>query len=121
MEKITNYERERSSGWLRRFRVLLGALLALVVLAVGHVSRQLYENNSLDLLTLFLEDAEIVGEFWLDTMSVFFEELPRDTMVFVGCMLLGLVLLFWQTRKKRKIIDRRLRVLAKKNKMEHHK
>ena len=114
MEKITRYERERSGVWVLRFRAFIGVLLGLAVLMLWRVWMQMQETGSLDLLSLFWEDAEIIREFWKDTMSVFWEELPQEALVVAGVVLLSLCFVIWWTRKKRKIITRRLTELAKR-------
>lgn len=114
MENVARFEHSRSTSWLWRFRITLGTLLVLVLLVLWRVWRQLQESNSLDLLTLFGEDAEIVREFWQDTVSVFLSELPRGALVIAGLILACLGILIWVTRKKRKIVNRRLALIAKK-------
>ncbi len=114
MEKVTRYERERSNGWVLRFRILMGGFLGFMVLVLWRIWQQLQESNSLDLLGLFWEDAEIVQEFWRDTVSIFIQELPQGTLFMAGLVLLSILGVFWLTRKKRKIVYRRLTELAKK-------
>lgn len=114
MEQVTRFEQERSTGWLWRFRITLGVLLGLILFILWRVWGQLQESNSLDLLTLFWEDAEIVREFWQDTVSVFIEELPQGALRIAGIVLLVIVAVVWRTRKRRQIINRRIRLLAKR-------
>lgn len=116
MENVARYERERSTGWLQRFRVIIVALLLLAVFILGRVWQQLQERGSLDLLSLFWEDAEIIREFWQDTLSIFLEEIPQETLLGAVWILLGIVMFVWLTRKRRKIIKRRLSELAKRKK-----
>ncbi len=114
MEKVARYEETRSSGWLWRFRIFLGVVATLFIVAVWHIGNQVRESGSLDLLAIFQEDAEIIREFWHENIVVFFEELPQDAVVFAVLLVLLSVSFIAYTRKTRKIMARRLAELAKK-------
>jgi hypothetical protein len=102
METVATYERKRSNAWVLQFRLVIGILLLLTGAFLWRVYLQLQERGTLDLLALLGEDAEIIQEFWQDMV--------------VGLVLLVLCVTVWQTRKKRKITNRRLAELAKRMK-----
>jgi hypothetical protein len=114
MDKVTRFEKERSTGLLWRSRVYISVLIAAGGYVAWRVWNQLRESQTLDLLSLFWEDAEIIKEFWQDTVSVFLEELPTETIVMGGVIFVGLIFYIWFTHKKRRIAKRRLAQLAKK-------
>lgn len=114
MENVARFERSRSTSWLWRFRITLSTLLVLVLLVLWRVWRQLQESNSLDLLTLFGQDIEIIREFWQDTVSVFLSELPQRALLIAGVIVLVIGCIIWLTRRKRRVIARRLDQLAKR-------
>jgi hypothetical protein len=116
METVATYERKRSNAWVLQFRLVIGILLLLTGAFLWRVYLQLQERGTLDLLALLGEDAEIIQEFWQDTVIVFLAELPQDGVVVASILLLVLCVVVWQTRKKRKITNRRLTELAKRMK-----
>ena len=113
MEQVARYEQGRSAGWLRRFRVFIVLLLLAAGAILWWIWQQLQERRVLDLLELFWEDAEIIREFWRDTVSVFWEELPQGALLIAGLILLGIGITAWLTRRTRAITHKRLARLAK--------
>ncbi len=114
MEKVTRFEEKRSAGVLRRFRILIGILFILFVIAAWRIGEQIMESGSLDLLEIFWEDAEIMREFWRENVSTFLAELPQGAVVFLALLVIlstGFVVL---TRRKRELARRRLRELSKR-------
>lgn len=113
MSKIVRLENRRVKLWVGVFLVILAGLL-LVAMVMGFlVWRAISERGTLDLLSLFLEDREIIGEFWQDTLTTFFEELPQRrilmTALAVG-LAAGLILI---TRKSREVLRRKWEELRK--------
>lgn len=118
MEKVTRFEEKRSTGVLRRFRILIGTLFIFFVIAAWHIGRQIMESGSLDLLEIFWEDAEIMREFWRENVSTFLAELPQGAVVFLALLVIlstGFVVL---TRRKRELARRRLRELSKRKRKD---
>lgn len=114
MEQVARFEEERSTRLLRRFRIGMMLTAVFLVFVAWRISTQVRDSGSLDLLSIFWEDAEIAAEFWRENVSVFFEELPQGAVVILlsGVILsTGFVTL---TRRRRKIAERRLRELAKR-------
>jgi hypothetical protein len=114
MESVARFERLRTHGWVWRFRLVLATGIVFFVLAVWRIWQQLQERGTLDLLALLWEDAEIIREFWQDTVMIFWAELPEASIYVAFCILLALVMIVWWTRKRRKIMSRRLAELAKR-------
>lgn len=112
MDKIVRFEERRTHAWMRLFRVSIGLLFTLSGVFIWQVWLQLYERQTLDLLTLVREDREIIQEFWQDSALVFIEELPQDTLITAGIFLLAIGIIFWVTRRKRKVIRKKLKELA---------
>jgi len=114
MEKVVNYEKKRSTEWIWKFRAILGIALLLLALLFWRIIRQVIEGGSLDLLEIFLEDAEIIREFWQENVIVFFEELPQGAVVLLIALVVFSISFIVLTRKTRKIVRRRLSELSKK-------
>lgn len=112
MEKVVRFEQQRTHAWMRLFRVSVGLLFALSGLFLYQVWLQLSERQTLDLLTLVQEDREIIQEFWQDSALVFFEELPQEALLLAGIFLLAIGIILWVTRRKRKVIGKKLNELA---------
>lgn len=114
MQRIAKYEQERSGWWLRTFYLAV-VLLGLVVGMVSvRLALQVGERQTLDLITLLREDAEIIREFWADTTEVIFVELPLETIFVLIVLVFVLAFVLWSTRRKRRIAQRRLAELAKR-------
>ncbi len=114
MEKVVNYEKKRSTEWIWKFRAILGIALLLLALLFWRIIRQVIEGGSLDLLEIFLEDAEIIREFWQENVIAFFEELPQGAVVLLIALVVFSISFIVLTRKTRKIVRRRLSELSKK-------
>lgn len=113
MEKVSAFERRRSRLWLRIFWVTATILFVLGAINVWFVVRRLEESQTLDLLTLLTEDAEIIREFWQDTVVIFLGELPVAPVLIAALIVVGLGIMIYKTRGRRKVMRRRLAELAK--------
>jgi hypothetical protein len=116
MQRIAKYEQERSGWWLRAFHttvVLLGLVAGIFAV---RLALQVRERQTLDMVTLFREDTEIIREFWQDTVEIIVIEFPFETIATLVGILVVLVFLLWTTRRKRIIAKRRLSELAKRAK-----
>ena len=66
------------------------------------------EAKTFELLSLFTQDKEIIQEFWQDTLSTFFQELPvRGVVIFLLSLSLA-VLFIIVVIKKLPIIKNRI-------------
>lgn len=112
MKKVVSYERRRTREWLAQFFSGMFVLLAILAVVMWIVARDIVERQLLDLLSLFFEDQEIIADFWRDTLTVFWEELPQRWIV-VGIVILGVLVCVWfVTRKKRQLIGKIQKELA---------
>ncbi|MEK7129419.1 MAG: hypothetical protein AAB803_00215 [Patescibacteria group bacterium] len=116
MERVVRLERQRTKRWIRVFSATVGILLFIVLVFLAQAWIRLSERHTWDLFTLLLEDKEIILEFWQDTAMVFFEELPQKTLLTAGAVATGIGMLFIFTVRKRAIIRRKMRELAKRTK-----
>lgn len=71
------------------------------------------ERGTLDLLTIFAEDREIVAEFWQDNLTIFWEELPHRRLVTVAVLVIVVGLIFVATKRTRQILRKKLGQLQK--------
>ncbi len=113
MKRVVGYEKRQTTWWLRRYIVFLTIFAGLFVITIAIAARLFYERGTYDLLTLFFEDKEIIAEYWRDTLSVFIEELPQRALLSAGILFLVVISIIVITRRKRTIIRRKLRELAK--------
>lgn len=116
MEKVSEFEEQRSKTWLSVFIVVL-LVIGISIVASGYRAYTiLAERHTLDLLEIFYQDREILAEFWQDTMMVALAELPQQTVMFGFCFAVLLVSIWVVTRHQRRIVKRRLTELAKRKK-----
>ncbi len=113
MDQVVGFEKRRSFGWLGRFFFILFVLGALGIWVFWIAAAEIFERQTLELLTLFTQDREIIAQFWQDTMMVFWEELPQRKLAVSFIALLGAILLVIFTRKKFMIVWRKIQQLAK--------
>lgn len=113
MEKVVRYEKQRTGRWLVVFIATVVLLVALLFAALWIFAKELVERQTLELLTLLGEDQEIIAEFWQDTLTIFWEELPRRWLLGGIVLVMTLMILWVATRKKRHIIQKIRTQLAK--------
>ncbi|OGG11578.1 hypothetical protein A2Z00_05100 [Candidatus Gottesmanbacteria bacterium RBG_13_45_10] len=113
MEKVVDFERKRTIGWQRRFiAIIVIAILSMVVLGVVIINI-LLDRQSFALLTLFGQDPEIIAAYWQDTLWVFWEEMPHRIVWLSAAVCMGIIGIFILTRRKRKILRKKLHKLEK--------
>lgn len=108
MERVAKLERRRVGLWLGVFLLILAALGFAFLVAAWQTGTLVFERGSLDLLTLFSQDPEIIGEFWQDTLTTFWEELPHRSLFILVAAGVLLPLLFVATRKGRETLRMKL-------------
>lgn len=120
MQKVVRFEERRSRRFLGIFWSVMIVLCSLLSLFLWHAWIIINERGTLDMLALFSEDREIIAEFWQDTVSVMFEELPQKTLI-VALIIIVILVGYWIiTRRRRRVMKRRLAELAKKSEKGLH-
>lgn len=113
MSRVVRFEKRRISGWFIRFCLILIAsaavLLSSLILLIGHLSSQ----QSWDLLNLFEEDIEIIGQYWQDTVITFWEEMPQAFLGIIIVVTAVLISFLYYSGKKYKIIKTKIHNLDK--------
>jgi hypothetical protein len=113
MNKVVRFERTRTRSWFRTFIlsivILLFSLVTLVVLMI----RILSERQVWELLTLFGQDPEMISSYWQDTLWVIWEESPHRIITLTAIIVLAVIGIYILTRRKRKVLKKKLDVLEK--------
>ncbi|MBI5613700.1 hypothetical protein HY947_02140 [Candidatus Gottesmanbacteria bacterium] len=118
MDKVVAYEEKRSSFFLWNYRLLL-AIIILCIIAVGiGLYWELVYRRAFDLLTLFFEDREIIAEYWVDTLGMFFNEVPREYIVYFGMWVVIAIAIMMFTKPIREKLRRIIADIAKLRKNE---
>ncbi len=116
MNQVVGFEKRRSAWWIGKFLFILFVLGALGIWVFWVAVTEIFERQTLDLFALFTQDKEVIGQFWQDTVMVFWEELPQEKLVIGFLALLGVVIFIFINRKNIFIIWKKMRQLAKYNK-----
>jgi hypothetical protein len=100
MKRVVAYEVKKTRTWF--LKVVLGLLLALVIFLFSFwlTARDLIQSRTLDLLSLFREDFEIIKDYWQDTLVTVWEELPRNIIFICDASIVFLIALFIFLKKK---------------------
>lgn len=113
MDEVVHFEKKRSLWWLGRFLFILLVLLAAGISFLWIAVTQIFERQTLELLTLFTQNREIIGEFWQDTLLVFWEELPQKKLAVGLIALFAVGAMILVTRKQLRVLWKKMRQLAK--------
>ena len=113
MEKVVRFEKRRSFWWIGRFFIILLVLCSAGLWLSWIAAEQIAERQTLELLTLFTQDREIISEFWQDTLTIFWEELPQGKLIIIGVLLLLIIMLILLTKKRRMIVWKRIQQIKK--------
>src|SRR5260221_6235185 len=100
MQRVAMFERRRVAIWITLFLAGIGALVGLIGVSLWSAVQVVSERQSLELLTLFQEDPEIIHEFWRDTLATFWEELPVHLLLGVAVLCVVIILIVLVTRKQ---------------------
>lgn len=114
MKKVARYEQSRTSTWLGMFYGGVALLASLVIIYVWSSWQTITDLQSWDLLTIFMQDQEIIRDYWQDTVMAFVDELPLETMFLASLVLGVLLVVIVATKKRRKVYEHRMRELAKR-------
>lgn len=114
MKRVVNFEKKQIIHWLLGFLLMTIILTGALGLALFTTLRIFDERKIWDLLSLFMEEWEIISEFWQDTVAVIWEELPAELLTLILAVFLFLISLIVVSRKKIAIIRKKIRYLRKK-------
>ena len=121
MDKVVRFEEQRTKRWLAVFVITVVVLIGCAALFLFYTYAVVSERHTLDVLAIFYEDREIISEFWQDTLSVAIEELPQKPLVLGSSALVLLTYTWIMTRRRRRIVARRMAQLAKRKKSSDNK
>jgi MFS-type transporter involved in bile tolerance (Atg22 family) len=113
MKKVIGFEKRRTAIWLRSFAIIVTGFIAACITVFLLVVRDLLEKRAFDLFELFTQEREIIAEFWQEVLKTFWEELPQGMVFAILLIIIALVIFIFITRRKRKIIQKKLRQLEK--------
>jgi len=121
MQRVVAYEKKRTWLWILLFFLLLFCAGVLAGMSLWVATQDVASRQTLDLLSLFGENWEIIAEYWQDTASVVWEELPKETLTLALLGITALVVLIVATRHKRRIIRKKLSTLEKYGKNRNNR
>jgi hypothetical protein len=113
MKRVVTLEKGRTRMWFFRFIAVLIVLVVLFVILTVRGYMLISERSGWDLLTLFYQDPEIVAAYWMDTLWIFWMELPQKTVGIGAIVLVTIILCVITTSRRRKILLRKLKQLDK--------
>lgn len=120
MDSIVSFESKRTKKWLGILLLVVVWILISIVLVGVRTYGILSERHTLDVLEILYQDREIIAEFWQDTLLVAWEEFPQQSM-FIGVGLISILIGIWiVTKRRRKIMVRRIEELAKRQKRRNN-
>lgn len=120
MEDIVLFETQRTRKWLVIFIGSIALITCLIVMVAIQTYGTLLERHTLDVLEILSQDREIISEFWQDTLLVFWEEFPQQS-IFLGIGLVSMLIsIFVLTKRRRKIVAKRFEELAKRHKRRNN-
>ena len=121
MKKVVGYEKRRVIGWI--LAVILGLVIFIITGAVSlwYAATILGETKSLELLTLFREDWEIIREYWRDTITTFFQELPFDSIIILAISGVILLVIIIYSLRRRGVVRKKITNIEKFQKREDDK
>lgn len=113
MKNVADFERSRIHAWAVRFLVVSGVLAASFISVFILIIRRLLEQRTLDIFELFVQDPEIIREFWSDVLEIFLDELPAHLLFISAGIAVILAGMFLLTARKRLIMKKKLSQLDK--------
>ncbi len=119
MKKVLTYEKQRSYSWVAWFLFVIGTLIIGLGVSLWAFGAEVAHRQSLDLLSLFQEDWEIIEEYWQDTVGTFLEELPHEWIIVAIFTFIGFVGILWFTAVHRRRVAHRLGELASYGKIRN--
>ncbi len=113
MKKVAVLERSSIRTWGIRFLSLVLLLVLGFSISFAIVIQSLLDQKSFAVFELFLQDPEIIREFWRDALLQFSDELPQTLAIVSVLFIMCTILLLNYTRKKRSVIRKKISQLDK--------
>jgi len=113
MKKVVRLEKGRTKRWFICFIAVVFILILLFLFFMIRGAQIISDRQGWDLLILFRQDPEIITSYWRDTLWIFWEEAPQR-IIFLSIVVLVVIIgiIVW-TRRKRKVLHKKLRQLEK--------
>lgn len=121
MKEVVRFEKKRTFWWLIKVIALAWFLLKIISVMIGIIILSIRRTQSLELLSLFKENWEVIVEFWQETLATFWLELPQKEVGEAVVLLVLLVGVGWVVRKNLPIIKKRILALNKYQKKVNNK
>lgn len=112
MGKVVRFEERRTKLWLGKYIFILLLFIAVLIFLIYISVNIIQKQQTADLLAIFGEDREIIAEFWQDTVTTFWEELPLIWLGLGGLALTGIIIYLRLSGKKIQIIKNKRGELA---------
>ncbi len=113
MEKVVDFEERRTRRWFIKFFLILVGMLTILAGGTYGIINEMIDRHTVDLLSLFREDWEIITEYWQDTLMVAWEESPQELIVLGFSISITIGAYLYLTAKKRQIQRKKLHQVAK--------
>lgn len=113
MHQVVRFEKRRSLWWLAKFFCILLVLFFAGAWFLWVAAAKITERRTLELLTLFTQDREVVAQFWQDTLMVIWEELPQKKLITAGIFFAGFIVFILLTKKRGMIVWKRISQIIK--------
>ena len=113
MKRIANFERRKGYSFLLEFALVLTFVISVSGVLLYLAGMEIAQQQSLDLLSLFGEDSEIIKEYWRDTLTTFWQELPQEKIILGIILLITAIVLIIIFRKKIKLVFAKFKNLKK--------
>lgn len=111
MDQVISFERRRVKLWRVVFWLAVGGLGLIIIISLVQAWQIIQERGTFDLLTLFVQDQEVIAEFWQDSLVTFYEELPHRRLTITILVTAVIALVFLATKKIRRILQKKLEQL----------
>lgn len=109
MERVAKFEKKRAGSWIRWFFTIVGMLTFLMVALFFLTFEDWSAKGTLDLFQLFIQDWEIVVEYWQDTLATILTETSLQLIAGIILVIIVGLLIVIITTRKRHIMRRRLK------------
>jgi hypothetical protein len=108
MGKVMDFEKKKSRRFLGRFFIIIFILLFVFGILLWFFNQDLLSKNTYDLFSLFSEDKEIIAEYWRDTVTTIWEEIPKEILIGVLFIFFASISYFLFSKRRLKITKKKL-------------